>query len=86
MPGSLVQNIQKSFHLTEDLAKKYASIVFLACIRFETSKRKLQHLTFAALKQCTEMVMDSWTYTSVGIQCLFYAAQAVFKIQILLRS
>lgn len=70
LPGSLVQNIQKHFHLSEELAKKYASIVFLGCMRFETSKRKLQHLTFSALRRCAEVVMESWTYpsnsTSVG--------------------
>lgn len=66
MAGSLVQNIQKYFQLSEDLAKKYAAVVFLACLRFETSKRKLQYLTFPALKQCTETVMNSWTYTSTG--------------------
>lgn len=66
MPGSLVQNVQKFFMLSQDLASKYACIVFLACLRFETSKRKLQNLSFPALKSCAEQVMNEWTYTSSG--------------------
>jgi len=66
MPGSLVLNIQKQFHLSEELAKKYAAVVFLASLRFETSKRKLQYLTFSALRQCTESVMTAWTYSNTG--------------------
>ncbi|XP_025829126.1 acidic fibroblast growth factor intracellular-binding protein-like [Agrilus planipennis] len=66
MPGPIVQNIQKLFYLHEDLARKYACIVFLACIRFETSKRRLQYLDFITLKQCTEVIMDLWTYNVTG--------------------
>ncbi|XP_031330689.1 acidic fibroblast growth factor intracellular-binding protein B-like [Photinus pyralis] len=50
----------------DNLASKYACIVFLACLRFETSKRKLQSLSFPALKRCAEQVMNEWTYTSSG--------------------
>lgn len=39
IPGSIVENIKNSFYLSDDLAKQYASIVFLASIRFETSKK-----------------------------------------------
>lgn len=66
MPGSIVQNIMNLFYLPEDLAKKYASIVFIACIRFEMSKRKLQHLSFAHFKKCTESIMEFWTYKIIG--------------------
>lgn len=66
MPGPLVQNIQNLFYLPEELAKKYACIVFLACIRFETSKKKLQHLTFNNWKKCCEIIMDQWTYKLTG--------------------
>lgn len=64
IPGSLVQNIQKLFFLNDDLAKKYACTVFLGCIRFETSKRRLQFMTFDHLKQCTESILNHWTYNS----------------------
>lgn len=66
MPGSLVQNIQKLFFLSVELSKQYASIIFFACIRFETSKRRVQHLSFPVLRQCTEVIMESWTYTVTG--------------------
>lgn len=39
IPGSIVDNIKQSFYLSDELAKQYASIVFLAAIRFETSKK-----------------------------------------------
>ncbi|CAH0549651.1 unnamed protein product [Brassicogethes aeneus] len=66
VPGSLVQNIQNLFYLPEKLAKKYACIVFFACIRFETSKKKLQHLTFEDWRKCTEAIMDNWSYKMTG--------------------
>ncbi|RZC42434.1 acidic fibroblast growth factor intracellular-binding protein [Asbolus verrucosus] len=66
MSGSVVQNIQNHFYISEDIAKKYACIVFLACIRFET-KRKLNHITFACWKRCTEAIMDHWTNKLVGV-------------------
>lgn len=62
MPGSIIQNIQKMFFLREEQARKYACVVFLACLRFETSKRKLQYMNFASFKKCTEIIMDNWTY------------------------
>nr|XP_022920490.1 acidic fibroblast growth factor intracellular-binding protein [Onthophagus taurus] len=62
--GSIVQNITTTFFLPEELAKKYACVVFLACLRFETSKRRLQYLTFGALRKCTETIMNNWTYTA----------------------
>lgn len=62
MPGPLVQNIQNLFYLPEELAKKYACIVFVACMRFETCKKKLQHLTFNNWRKCCEVIMEQWTY------------------------
>lgn len=66
MPGSFVENTQKHFILPEVLAKKYSCIVFLACVRFETSKRRLQYLSFNTLRECTEIIMDLWTYGNTG--------------------
>uniref|UniRef100_A0ABK9MI44 Acidic fibroblast growth factor intracellular-binding protein n=1 Tax=Glossina morsitans morsitans TaxID=37546 RepID=A0ABK9MI44_GLOMM len=63
LPGNLTNNIKQIFSLPDELAKKYASIVFLACLRFETSKRKLQYLTFNDLFACSQAVMIYWTYT-----------------------
>lgn len=66
LPGSVVQNIQNCFYIPEHIARKYACIVFLACIRFET-KRKLNHITFPCWKRCTEAIMDNWTNKSAGV-------------------
>ncbi|XP_060534452.1 acidic fibroblast growth factor intracellular-binding protein [Cylas formicarius] len=66
MPGSIVENIKNCFYLPEELAKKYASIVFLAAIRFETSKKKLNYMSFNTWKRCCEVIMDQWTYKLTG--------------------
>lgn len=66
MPGAIVDNIKSSFHLSDELAKKYACVVFIACIRFETTKKKLQHLSFNSWKTCSEVIMEQWTYNISG--------------------
>lgn len=66
MPGAIVGNIKNSFQLSDELAKKYACVVFIACIRFETSKKKLQHLSFSSWKACSEIIMEQWTYNVSG--------------------
>ncbi|XP_013116037.2 acidic fibroblast growth factor intracellular-binding protein isoform X2 [Stomoxys calcitrans] len=63
LPGNITNNIKQLFNIPEELAKKYASIVFLACLRFETSKKKLQYLSFNDLFACSQAVMIYWTYT-----------------------
>ncbi|RZF48414.1 hypothetical protein LSTR_LSTR007581 [Laodelphax striatellus] len=60
--GSVVQNIRNLFLLPDELAKRYAVIVFMSCIRFETGKRKLNHLTFSDFYHCATAIMQSWTY------------------------
>lgn len=63
MPGNLTQNIKQQFALPEPLARKYAAIVFIITIRFETGKRKLQYLNFGDLFECSLATMGLWTYT-----------------------
>ncbi|EDW95273.2 acidic fibroblast growth factor intracellular-binding protein [Drosophila yakuba] len=63
MPGTLTNNIKQHFFISTDLAKKYACIVFLACLRFETTKKKLQYLSFSDLLTCSHAIMIYWTYT-----------------------
>ncbi|XP_055858541.1 acidic fibroblast growth factor intracellular-binding protein isoform X3 [Episyrphus balteatus] len=63
LPGNITSNIKQQFMLSDTLAKKYASIVFLACIRFETSKKKLNYLSFSDFFYCSQAVMEYWTYT-----------------------
>ncbi|XP_057323494.1 acidic fibroblast growth factor intracellular-binding protein isoform X2 [Microplitis mediator] len=66
LPGSLVTNIKQHFLLPDDLAKRYAAVVFIACLRFEMSKRKLQFLTFSDFHHCANVMMSSWTYRYTG--------------------
>ncbi|KAG8042218.1 hypothetical protein G9C98_000209 [Cotesia typhae] len=66
LSGSLVTNIKQHFLLPDDLAKRYAAVVFIACLRFEMSKRKLQFLTFPDLYHCANIMMSSWTYRYTG--------------------
>lgn len=61
--GNLAQNIKQQFALSEGLARKYAALVFIITMRFETSKRKLQYLTFADFYECSIVTMGLWTYT-----------------------
>lgn len=63
MPGHIANNVRQHFQLSDELARKYAAIVFLAALRFETSKRKLQYLTFSDFFECAQAIMTFWTYT-----------------------
>lgn len=63
IPGNITNNIKLLFLLSDELAKKYATVVFLACLRFETSKRKLLYLTFSDFFDCSQAIMTFWTYT-----------------------
>lgn len=64
MAGNLVQNIQQLFLLPENLAKKYAAVVYIANNRFETGKRKLQYLHFADFLHCSTEMMTNWSCTN----------------------
>lgn len=43
--------------------RKFAVIVFIACLRFETAKRRLQYLDFSDFYECALAIMSYWTYT-----------------------
>ncbi|XP_048586124.1 acidic fibroblast growth factor intracellular-binding protein-like isoform X2 [Nematostella vectensis] len=62
--GGLVETIKKNFLLPEPLARDFASIVFLATHRFETSKRRLSYLTFDDIAYCAELMINNWTVGS----------------------
>ncbi|KAL0281261.1 UNVERIFIED_CONTAM: hypothetical protein PYX00_002297 [Menopon gallinae] len=62
LPGNLMQNIKTNFLLSDELSRKYAAIVFIAGVRFETSKRKLQYLTFSDFYHCATAIMNKWMY------------------------
>lgn len=61
MSGNLVYNIQTHFLLPEPLAKRYATVVYIANNRFETSKRKLQYLKFDDFLYCAYEMMSNWS-------------------------
>lgn len=61
--GSILKTIQREFLLSEDLARKYCAIVFVASQRFELSKKKLAHLSFQSLYECANTIIKFWTYS-----------------------
>lgn len=63
LPGSVTNNIKQHFLLPDELARKYSVIVFIACLRFETAKRRLQYLDFSDFFECAQAIMTYWTYT-----------------------
>ncbi|XP_078516584.1 acidic fibroblast growth factor intracellular-binding protein [Lissotriton helveticus] len=65
MKGSLVENIQHNFLLSDRLSRDYAAIVFFANCRFETGKKKLQSLTFEDFAFCAEQLIKNWTLGAV---------------------
>ena len=64
--GSLVENIKSQFCLSEDLARSYASVVFISNNRFETNKKKLAHLSFTDFTYCANLMIEHWTVGSEG--------------------
>lgn len=63
MSGNIAANIRANFLLSDELSRRYAAIVFIAALRFETSKRKLQYLQFGDFFECAQAIMTFWTYT-----------------------
>ncbi|CAG9814817.1 unnamed protein product [Phaedon cochleariae] len=68
MAGNTMENIKTSFYLSDELAHKYACIVFMACMRFETTKKKLQYMSFNSFRICCEAIMDQWAYNLTGTE------------------
>ena len=64
--GSLVENIKTQFILPEDLARNYASVVFISHNRFETNKRRLTYLNFSDFTYCANQMIDRWTAGAEG--------------------
>lgn len=58
----MISVICDDFALVKIFCRKYGAIVFIACVRFETSKRKLQYLTFPDFYHCASAIMNKWTY------------------------
>lgn len=64
--GSLVENIKQKFILPEEMARVYASVVFISANRFETNKKKLSTFSFSDLTLCASWMIDHWTAGSEG--------------------
>ncbi|KAK7481158.1 hypothetical protein BaRGS_00027591 [Batillaria attramentaria] len=65
MKGYLVENICTHFRLSENLARDYAAVVFIANNRFETGKKKLSYLVFRDFALCALQMITNWSYSSV---------------------
>jgi len=46
--------------------RKYATICFIGNHRFETSKKRLSHLTFEDFMFCAEHMITNWSYSAAG--------------------
>ena len=64
--GSVVENIKVHFILPEEMARSYASVVFISANRFETNKKKLSSFSFSHLTLCASEMIDHWTAGSEG--------------------
>ncbi|KAL3874468.1 hypothetical protein ACJMK2_037477 [Sinanodonta woodiana] len=64
MLGSLDQNIRTHYLISDELAKQYAAIVFITNHRFETSKKKLYHLTLDDFLVCADLMITNWSYSA----------------------
>ncbi|KAK7103523.1 acidic fibroblast growth factor intracellular-binding protein-like [Littorina saxatilis] len=70
LKGSLVENIQTHFLLSEPLARDYAAITFICNNRFETGKKKLSYLRFRDFADCAGRMITNWSYSSV--ECIIH--------------
>lgn len=64
--GSLVENIKQHFILPEEMARVYASVVFISANRFETNKKKLSLFSFSDFTSCASEMISHWTAGSEG--------------------
>lgn len=63
--AGLVDTIKKLFLLSDNLARQYACICFMAINKIETGKKRLLYLTFDDLTFCAGQMLDHWTVNSV---------------------
>jgi len=53
--------IQRHFCLSKELASKYTRIVFMCVHRFDTTKKKLQSLSYGDFDKFASVLMEHWT-------------------------
>ena len=56
----IIQNII-NLHQKHQINRKYATAVFLSTNRFDLNKKKLGHVTFDQLVECSSLIMKYWT-------------------------
>lgn len=61
LTGPLTKNIQTHFLLPEELARKYAALVYTTHNRFETGKKKLLYLRLEDFVFCVDQMISSWS-------------------------
>ena len=47
-------------------SSRYATVVFMANHRFETGKKKVNHLTFDDYSYCAVLMIANWSYSAIG--------------------
>jgi len=67
LSGSFLQNIRNQFNLPESLARRYSVVVFIACHKFETNKKKLSQLSFEQFSIVCNNMMKEWTFHGIDV-------------------
>eukprot|EP00475_Leptophrys_vorax_P019597 TRINITY_DN26855_c0_g1_i1.p1 TRINITY_DN26855_c0_g1~~TRINITY_DN26855_c0_g1_i1.p1 ORF type:complete len:322 (+),score=76.17 TRINITY_DN26855_c0_g1_i1:844-1809(+) len=72
MLGS-VYHIQQVLQISEQLAKKYARILFLAKYRVDTNRKRIHQFTYHEIDLMTSYIMQHWTlsYVEDELDCEF---------------
>jgi len=67
MPGNFIQNIKNQFNLSEGLARRYSVVVFVACHKFDTTRKKLAQVSFEQFSVVCNNMMSKWTLHSTDV-------------------
>jgi len=62
LDGSIQEILTKQFGFSSHLLKMYLPLVFVFIVRFETSKKRLQYLSYDDIIKCSECMMEKWTF------------------------
>lgn len=57
LSGNIANNIKQHFLLPDELARKYAAVVFVGSVKFETTKKRLQYLDFNDFYDCSQVIL-----------------------------
>ncbi|XP_012558113.2 acidic fibroblast growth factor intracellular-binding protein isoform X1 [Hydra vulgaris] len=62
--GNIKGVLTTLFHFSDILVKKYIPLIYVFIFRFETSKKRLQYLSYDDIIICTEHIIEQWTTDS----------------------